>query len=183
MLSSWFWLLFFSFERWKETFMMSKKKKRENWQKLLKERFLGWYPVSLKSAKQKFTKYGSNTAHRLTYLLHDPAAPGLIPSIPEIFSEEKKLLMLQRLNNIAAKRKVDCNHFYYPCADLACFAPGSKANCAFLLQLFTPLKDSLPWATWLRKLYLRTCTAWFKLITSSSSHVLICCAAAGTPKT
>ena len=32
---------------------------------------------------------GGSIAQWLTYLLPDPAAPGLNPSIPEIFSEEK----------------------------------------------------------------------------------------------
>ena len=40
------------------------------------------------------------------YFLPDPAAPGLIPSVPNFFSVEK-LSMLLRLINGAAKRIVD----------------------------------------------------------------------------
>ena len=42
----------------------------------------------------------------LAYLLPDPAAPVSIPSIPEFF-QSRKMLLLRRLVNDPAKRKMD----------------------------------------------------------------------------
>ena len=59
---------------------------------------------SLVGVKHKVSsQYGGSIAQWLSYLLPDPAAPGLIPDVPEKFSEDK---MLMRLINSAGERKV-----------------------------------------------------------------------------
>ena len=52
---------------------------------------------------------GCRMAHWFAYLLPDPAGTGLIPSIPDTFSEEKigSAAKVKRLINSAAQRKVD----------------------------------------------------------------------------
>ena len=56
--------------------------------------------------KEQNVLIGGSIALWLAYLLPDPAAMDSIPSIPEIFPEEK-LSMLLRLINSAGLRKVD----------------------------------------------------------------------------
>ena len=49
----------------------------------------GYSGVALRQVPVKDSGLGDSIAQRCAYLLLDPAAPGLFPSIPKIFLEEK----------------------------------------------------------------------------------------------